>query len=46
MNERVSVDSAVLEALDAVDEQLVAQLADRARSGGLQPTGEGDCWPG
>jgi len=27
--------------LDAVDEQLIQQLADRARSGGLQLTGEG-----
>jgi putative transposase len=29
------------EPLDAVDEQLIAQLADRARAGGLQLTGEG-----
>jgi hypothetical protein len=29
------------EPLDAVDEQLIAQLADRARSQGLQLTGEG-----
>ena len=29
------------EALDAVDEQLIARLAGRARAGGLQLTGEG-----
>ena len=27
--------------LDAVDEQLIARLAGRARAGGLQMTGEG-----
>ena len=27
--------------LDAVDEKLIAQLADRARAGGLALTGEG-----
>jgi putative transposase len=32
---------AVAGALDAVDEQLVEQLAERARSEGLQLTGEG-----
>jgi putative transposase len=29
------------DALDAVDEQLIRQLADRARAEGLQLTGEG-----
>jgi putative transposase len=32
---------AVEDVLDAVDEQLIRQLADRARAGGLQLTGEG-----
>ena len=31
----------VVDALDAVDEQLLARLVDRARAGGLQLTGEG-----
>ena len=32
---------AVEDVLDAVDEQLIRQLADRARAEGLQLTGEG-----
>jgi hypothetical protein len=31
--------------LDAVDEQLIARLAGRARAGGLQLTGRVGCWP-
>jgi putative transposase len=29
--------------LDGLDEQLVRQLVDRARAGGLQLTGQGGC---
>lgn len=39
--ERVEADGADFDAADAVDEQLVEQLAERARAGGLQLTGEG-----
>lgn len=38
----------VVDELDAVDEQLVARLAERARAGGLQLTGESGLlgrWP-
>jgi len=35
------MDDAVIEALDAVDEQLLAQLSDQARAKGLQLVGEG-----
>jgi putative transposase len=38
---RAEADEAVLDEADAVDEQLVAQLAERARAEGLQLTGEG-----
>src|SRR5664279_2257671 len=41
MNDLVGVDGAVVEALDAVDEQLVTQLADHARAEGLRLVGEG-----
>ncbi len=38
---RVETTEAAADVLDAVDEQLVEQLAERARSEGLQLTGEG-----
>ena len=42
MNDCVAVDDAVRDAaLDAVDEQLVTQLSDRARAEGLRLVGEG-----
>ena len=41
VNDLVGVDGAVVEALDAVDEQLVTQLADHARAEGLRLVGEG-----
>jgi putative transposase len=30
--------------LSAADEQLLRELTERARSGGLKLTGEGGCW--
>jgi hypothetical protein len=36
-----AADSGEVPGLDAIDEQLIAQLADRARAGGLQLGGEG-----
>lgn len=41
VNDLVDMDDAVIEALDAVDEQLLAQLSDQARAKGLQLVGEG-----
>ena len=41
VNDLVGVDGAVVEALDAVDEQLVTQLTDHARAEGLRLVGEG-----
>src|SRR3954468_24934482 len=41
LDELVGVQPAGIEGLDAVDEQLIARLAGRARAGGLQLTGEG-----
>src|SRR5512133_3979030 len=39
--ESVTAAAAGADVLDAVDEQLIARLAGRARAGGLQLTGEG-----
>ena len=41
VKELLGADEIAVEGVDAVDEQLVEQLADRARSQGLQLTGEG-----
>jgi transposase-like protein len=41
LDELVGEESAGADELDAVDEQLIARLAGRARAGGLQLTGEG-----
>ena len=41
LDELVAEDRANADDLDAVDEQLIARLAGRARAGGLQLTGEG-----
>ena len=41
VNDLVGVDDAVIEALDAVDEQLLTQLTDHARAEGLRLVGEG-----
>jgi hypothetical protein len=46
VKERAGADEAVFDEADAVDEQLVEQLAERARAGGLQLSGEVGCWPG
>ena len=41
IDEKIEPTAVGEDVLDAVDEQLIEQLADRARSEGLQPTGEG-----
>ena len=41
VNDLVGVDGAAVEALDAVDEQLLTQLTDHARAEGLRLVGEG-----
>jgi putative transposase len=43
LDDLVGGEPAGADALDAVDEQLIARLAGRARAGGLQLTGEAGC---